>query len=171
MVNTGGRPGSRRWLNKHFDDYQTETGYIVLKKGTGRISGRRYTRETSPWKFWPGGFGEPSIYGYTVQPKLGGWYNQFIKTPMTQDEYDKFLKSLNWFKNGGRTMFGGVGLDPRVLIGGYREWDKSDSFICPQGTYTPANVITGKPASFVWRTENREWHGDHGMIKIPVWQG
>jgi hypothetical protein len=120
-LDTGGRVGTRRWLRTHFDEYAD----IRLKRGTGRFSGTKRTRESSPWKFWPGGFDEPTIYGYYEQPVPGGWYNQSIKTPMTQDEYDKFMISLNWFKNGHRTMFGGVGLDPRVLIGGYRDWGRN----------------------------------------------
>jgi hypothetical protein len=170
MLNTNGRPGKAKWLLNHFPEYLTVNGKPhVLQVGTGRIRGQKSTAENAPWAFAPNEMGRLNIYGYIAEryPDKPDWWPWVKKTYVTQAQYDMFIESLNFHRNGGKTFGGLPGLDPVELIGGVREVG-DDDYRCRRGIYAPVNVIDGEPATFNF--DNGDvWTGDKPAPHIPTW--
>jgi hypothetical protein len=135
--------------------------------GTGRIRGQKSTAENAPWAFANSAL---NIYGYIAErfPDKPDWWPWVKKTYVTQAQYEKFINSLNFYRNGGKTASGkNDGLDPVELFAGVREVG-DDDYRCPRGVYTPVNVIDGEPATFNF--DNGDvWHGDKPAPHIPTW--
>ena len=168
MLNTNGRPGKAKWLLTHFPEYLNANGKPhLLQVGTGRIRGQKSTAENAPWKFVKG---ELNIHGYTAEPypDKPSWWPWFKKTYVTQAEYETFINSLNYYRNGGKTASGqNKGLDPLELVGGVREVGEND-YRCPRGVYTPVNVVDAEPATFNFDSGDT-WHGDKPAPRVPTW--
>jgi len=166
MADTRGRPGSKAWIRAWFSEYIREGKRIRLRTGWGRFSGHEDVRECTPWRFAQNELGKINIYGFIITPVLGKWYNSTIATPVTDDEYEAFINSLNYYKNGGLTMYGGPGLDPALLYGGFRGVgrQKPYQYHCPTGIYIAETF--GKPATFQHMTgpdAGKVWIGDHQL--------
>jgi hypothetical protein len=164
MPDTHGKPGSATWIMYWFPEYIVGGKPIFLKTGVGRFSGARHTRETSPWKYAQNEYSKVNIYGVINEPVPGKWYNSMISTPVSTKEYAAFIKSLNYYTNGKLTMYGGPGLDPSFLIGGYRGIGRRKPYLyhCNKGIYTAETF--GKPATFHFRKSKTDpWIGDHQL--------
>ena len=160
-----------RWLKQWFYEYQIEDGYIRLNRSMGRFGRKVDTRETAPWKFWPGGVDQPQIGGYILRKNEGVMWPRYYKEPMSKEDTEKFWESLNYFRNGNKTMFGGPGLDPRQLISNQvmpKVSGEIRKYRCDQGIYTPNSARTGEVAKFEF-FDGTIWQGDHPIDYIPTW--
>jgi hypothetical protein len=167
MPDTKGRPGSKDWIEYWFPEYIHEGKPIRLKTGVGRITGHEQTEETSPWKYAQNEYKKINIYGIITTPVPGKWYNDYLREPVTTKEYEAFITSLNFYRNGGLTMSGKVpGLDPVELIGGFRGVSSPRRrrrpviYHCLNGTYQP--LTYGYPAVFHFNS-GEVWTGDHQL--------
>ena len=168
MPDTKGKPGSLNWIKTWFPEYVVNGKELKLKAGWGS----KHTRETSPWMYAPNEYNRVNIYGYIATPVPGGWYNQIVKTPVDDEAYTEFMRSLNYYANGHLTFGGLPGLDPVELIGGYRGIKSRGQpriYHCPNGIYTPESRRYGLPASFAWRNTDKVWQGDIPGAYIPTW--
>ena len=166
MADTRGRPGSKEWVRTWFPEYIFDGKPLRLKTGVGRFSGTQRTRETSPWSWAQNEYGKVNIYGFIITPVPGKWYNSNVATPVDDATYAAFIKSLNFYQNGGLTMYGGPGLDPALLYGGFRGVgrQKPYQYHCPTGIYIAETF--GKPATFQHMTgpnAGKVWIGDHQL--------
>jgi hypothetical protein len=123
------RPGSKNWIKEYFPEYMDGKKPIKLRIGYGMIRGSKTTKETSPWKY---GVDSYKVRGYEVTRTLSNkppYYNS-VKRKLSEQEYQEYLDSLNYFRNGKK------GLNPKLLIGGSRSW-REDVFTCQEGLYEP----------------------------------
>ena len=129
-----------KWVQKHFPEYIHDGKRIFITRGRGRITSKVRTRETSPWEFAPN-----VADGKTIN--MQGWIVQRVqieKPPyykldgykVSDEDFQVYCDSLNFYKNGGKAMDGEVGLDPQELIGAVRGW-REKRFTCNRGYYTP----------------------------------
>ena len=174
------RSPSEHWLKQNFPEYQTDTGYIRLNRSTGRFGRKVDTRETAPWKFWPGGVDQPQIGGYILRKNTGVTWPRYYKEWMPEKDRDLFWKSLNYFRNGftdrggqyqGKTMFGGPGLNPALLISNVvmpKVRGEVRQYRCEKGIYTPNSARYGTVAKFEF-FDGTLWEGDHPIDYVATW--
>ena len=161
------RAALQNWLKKWFFEYQVAGGYIKLHRGWRKVD----TRETAPWKFWPGGVDQPQMGGYILRKNVGVMWPRYYKQPMSKEETEHFWTSLNYFRNGGKTMFRGPGLDPTLLISNQvmpKVHGKIRQYRCDKGIYTPNSARTGEVARFEF-FDGTLWEGDHPIDYKPTW--
>jgi len=148
-MNTHGRPGSLKWILYWFPEYVHNGRPIYLKRGQGRVYGRKTTAETSPWRYAERRPGLPTIYGFIETEAQSIWpWRRYVRKPMNDVEYAEFMQSLRWDSHEG--------LDPRLLIGGWRSV-RSGVYHCNDGAYTPKT--RSEPARFMFR-DGAIWVGD-----------
>ena len=156
----------QNWLKEWFYEYQAGDGYIKLRRRWRWLD----TRETAPWKFWPGGVDQPQMGGYILRKNTGVMWPRYYKEPMSKEDTERFWTSLNYFRNGGKTMFGGPGLNPTLLIGAEvmpKLYGEIRKYRCPKGIYTPNSARTGEVARFEFFGGD-VWEGDHPIDYIPT---
>jgi len=144
------RPLSKKWIQYWFPQYIINGKPLHLTRKYGFIKGKRRTKETTPWRFVehrPNGE-DINIRGYRTRavdiPKAP--YVKYVKEPVTAQEYEAFMKTLNYFANGEQ------GLNPHELIGGWRGAGES-TYRCANGIYQP------RPPRFVYFDNRPDWIG------------
>ena len=200
-LDTRGVPDSPQWLAEWFPEYLDENGRVhklsrrpLVRNARGpNISGTKSVRENRPYWFLtilagrkgfddlPDTAGTFNMHGYAMVevPSDKPW-KVYQREWATEAEYERLLNGVNFFRNDGRTMDGGPGLNPHLLIGGFRVWGaRGKAYECPQGIYTPArrpsrNHPDGRPATFTFNDGREPWAGDHfgpgwrQRVGIPV---
>jgi len=146
-----------KWVEKHFPEYLHDGRRIFLTNGKGRITSKERSRETAPWEWAPNVADGKTINmrGYIVSRETIPVppYYKLSYTKVSDDRFQSYCDSLNFFRNGGKAMDGNEGLDPRELIGGVRGW-WDDEYACNNGMYT-----TGLWAEFNF-FDGRHWEHD-----------
>jgi hypothetical protein len=147
--------GSIEWIAAYFPEYLVDGEPIFLKKGVWPITGKVSVKEAQPWRFAPNVADgvTPNMQGVTVTIAPGSKppFVRYVSTPVPDATFRAYCDTLNYYRNGGKTMDGKPGLDPRLLDGGQAHFGKVYS--CPQGQY-----IRGTPAQFLFN-DGTVWTG------------
>ena len=147
--------GSVEWIFSYFPEYLVDGQPIFLTRGLWPIMGRLSVKEAQPWRFAPNVADgvTPNMQGVIVSVTKANTapYVHYTSTPVPDAEFRAYCDSLNWFRNGGKTMDGKPGLDPYLLKGGKATFGKT--YTCKHGLY-----IRGTPAQFLFN-DGTVWTG------------
>lgn len=134
--------GSDEWMKEYFPEYHEANDGETQVKSQGPVTSRMTVPEMAPWKFWS----DPRIpeskridpNGFRYEVDENG---TATRVPVSDEEYRAWCDKYNYFRNGGRTPYGGPGLDPTVFHASILQADKS--VLCPGGVYRRGDVDVG----------------------------
>lgn len=137
--------GTVEWIAAYFPEYLVNGQPIFLTRGMWPIMGKVSVKEAQPWRYAPNvADGKtPNMQGQIVSIAKGSKppFVRYESQPVADADFRAYCDTLNWFRNGGMSMDGKPGLDPRLLIGGHTLFGKV--YTCKQGRY-----LRGTPAEF-----------------------